>query len=196
MVNVAALKAAKDGAKEVSMADLEYETRKLTAFREGGHALVAILTDGAHPVHKVTIVPRGMSLGMVAQLPYKDETGASRKQMLAKLDVCMENEVTSGASSDLQKATSLARAMVTKYGMSKVVGLVADEYDDNGRFMSNETKKEVRELLDRAYNNAMTILTTHSNELHALANALLEKETLTGSQINTLLAQIEKNFLT
>ncbi|KAI3841094.1 hypothetical protein MKW92_004697 [Papaver armeniacum] len=225
MVNVAALKAAKDGAKEVSMADLEYakdkimmgserrsavisdETRKLTAFREGGHALVAIRTVGAHPVHKVTIVPRGMSLGMVAQLPDKDETGASRKQLLAELDVCMgrraaeelifgENEVTSGASSDLRKATSLARSMVTKYGMSKVVGLVADEYDANGRFMSNETKKEVRELLDRAYNNAKTILTTHSNELHALANALLEKETLTGSQINALLAQVEKNFLT
>ncbi|KAI3944198.1 hypothetical protein MKW98_016428 [Papaver atlanticum] len=139
-----------------------------------------------------------MSLGTVAPLPEKDETSASRKQLLAKLDVCMgrraaeevifgENEVTSGASSDLQEATSLARAMVTKYGMSKVVGLVADNYDDNWGGMDTETKKEVRELLDRAYNNAKTILTTHSNELHALANALLEKETLTGSQISALL---------
>ncbi|KAI3841093.1 hypothetical protein MKW92_004696 [Papaver armeniacum] len=223
MVNVAALKAAKDGATAVSMTDLEYakdkiimgserksavisdETRKVIAFREGGHALVAIHTDGAQPVHKVTIVPRGMSLGTVAQLPDKDETSASRKQLLAKLDVCMgrraaeevifgENEVTSGASSDLQEATSLARAMVTKYGMSKVVGLVADNYDDNWRGMDTETKKEVRELLDRAYNNAKTILTTHSNELHALANALLEKETLTGGQINALLEKKHMRF--
>ncbi|KAI3875628.1 hypothetical protein MKX03_026031 [Papaver bracteatum] len=216
MVNVAALKAAKAGANSVSMTDLEYakdkiimgsertsavisdETRKLTAFRESGHALVAILTDGAHPVHKVTIVQRGTCLGMVAQLPDKDETSASHKQLFAKLDVCMgrraaeevifgENGVTSGASSDLQEATSLARAMVTKYGMSKVVGLVADDCDCNGRCMDTETKKEVRQLLDRAYNNAKTILATHSNQLHILADALLEKETLTGPQINALL---------
>ncbi|KAL6005949.1 ATP-dependent zinc metalloprotease FTSH 5, mitochondrial [Asimina triloba] len=223
LVNIAALKAAMDGAKAVSMADLEYakdkimmgserksaviseESRKLTAFHEGGHALVAIYTDGAHPVHKATIVPRGMSLGMVSQLPDKDETSVSRKQMLARLDVCMggrvaeelifgENEVTSGASNDLQQATSLARAMVTKYGMSEEVGVVSHNYDDNGKSMSTETRliieKEVRRFLESAYNNAKTILTTHSKELHALANALLEHETLTGSQIKSLLAYL------
>ncbi|KAK9065565.1 hypothetical protein SSX86_014968 [Deinandra increscens subsp. villosa] len=224
LVNVAALKAAMDGAKSVSMSDLEFakdkimmgserksavisnEVRKLTAYHEGGHALVAIYTEGAHPVHKATIVPRGMALGMVAQLPEKDETSVSRKEMLARLDVCMggrvaeelifgENEVTSGASSDLEQATHLARAMVTKYGMSKEVGVVAHDYDDNGKSMSTETRllieKEVRELLERAYNNAKNILTTYSNEHHALANALLEHETLSGKQIKEMLAQLK-----
>ncbi|KAL0447389.1 UNVERIFIED_CONTAM: ATP-dependent zinc metalloprotease FTSH 4, mitochondrial [Sesamum latifolium] len=223
LVNVAVLKAAMDGAKAVTMADLEHakdkimmgserksavispESRKLTAYHEGGRALVAIHTDGALPVHKATIVPRGMALGMVSQLPEKDKTSVSHKQMLARLDVCMggrvaeelifgESEVTSGASDDLQQATSLARAMVTKYGMSRQVGVVTHNYDDDGKSMSIETRllieREVKEFLERAYNNAKHILTTHNKELHALASALLEHETLTGTQIKTLLAQL------
>uniref|UniRef100_M4EZQ0 AAA+ ATPase domain-containing protein n=1 Tax=Brassica campestris TaxID=3711 RepID=M4EZQ0_BRACM len=223
LVNVAALKAAMDGAKDVTMSDLEFakdrimmgserksaviseESRKLTAFHEGGHALVAIHTEGALPVHKATIVPRGMARGMVSQLPDKDETSISRKQMLARLDVCMggrvaeelifgESEVTSGASSDLEQATKLARAMVTKFGMSKEVGLVAHNYDDNGKSMSTETRllieREVKLLLEKAYNNARNILTVYNKELHALANALLQNETMSGKQIKELLADL------
>jgi len=178
----------------------------MTAFHEGGHALVAIHTDGALPVYKATIVPRGNSLGMVAQLPDKDMTNWSRRQMLAWLDVLMgglvaeelifgENELTSGPSSDLQQATRMAREMVTIYGMSTEVEHVSHNYSDNGRSMSSETRllieKEMKKLLDRAYNNAKTILTTRERELRALANALLEHETLTGSQIKDLLAKIK-----
>lgn len=132
LVNQAALKASIDGAEAVDMAAFEYskdkllmgaerksavitpEGAKLTAYHEGGHALVAMLTNGADPVHKATIMPRGQALGMVMQLPDKDQTSMSRRQMLARLDVCMGgrvaeeivfgvDEVTSGASSDIQQ---------------------------------------------------------------------------------------------
>ncbi|KAL5718920.1 ATP-dependent zinc metalloprotease FTSH 5 [Ranunculus cassubicifolius] len=223
LVNIATLKAAKDGCEGVSMADLEYakdkimmgaerrsaiipeETRKLTAYHESGHALVAIHTPGAQPVHKVTIVPRGNSLGMVAQLPEKDELNLSLRQLLAMLDVCMggraaeelvfgQNEITTGAASDFEKATSLARDMVMKYGMSLKVGFVSHKNDDDGKSMSMKTRllieDEVKKFLETAYNNAKNILTVYKEEHHALANALLENETLSGNKIKILLAQL------
>ncbi|MCO5551250.1 hypothetical protein L7F22_004748 [Adiantum nelumboides] len=218
LVNIAALKAAMDGAKSVGLVELEFakdkilmgsekksyflteQSKRLTAYHESGHALVALYTDGATPIHKATIVPRGDALGMVVQLPEKDQLTLTRKQMLAKLDVCMggivaeelifgHNEVTSGAESDLQSASGTARDMVIHYGMSKAVGLVAN----SSKTMSMETRllveTEVKELLQRAYDNAKNILMTHEEELHMLAKALLEQETMSVKDIKDLLAQ-------
>ena len=223
LVNLAALRAAVLNASAVTQAALEYakdrimmgaertsaviseENRRLTAYHEGGHALVAMYTDDAHPVHKATIVPRGMALGMVAQLPSKDETSVSRKQLLAKLDVCMggrvaeemifgEKEVTTGASSDLEQATRLARAMVTKYGMSEsVTGLVAYEYDRQAEATKAKIEGEVRKLVMEAYERAKALLTKHEKELHKLAEELLHKETLSGKQISELLGKKASN---
>ncbi|WVY92306.1 hypothetical protein V8G54_037820 [Vigna mungo] len=221
LINMAAIRAAMNDSKAVTMADLEHArekilmgselkstvvseaTRKLTAFREGGRALVAIYTDGADPVHKATIVPNATSLGRVRQLPDDDKLSVSRKEILAWVDVCMAGwaaeelifgEVSSTVSFELKQATRWARMMVTKYGMGNEVGPVTHEYNDKGRSMSSETRllieKEVKQLVERGYNNAKTILTTHSKEHHALANALLEHETLTGTQIKTLLAEV------
>jgi ATP-dependent metalloprotease len=222
LINIAALRAASQGATAVDMTALEFakdrilmgaerksaviseKNRKLTAYHEGGHALVALYTDGAHPVHKATVVPRGMALGMVMQLPESDdETSVTRRQLLAKLDVAMGGraaeelifgtaDVTTGASSDLEQATRLARAMVTKYGMSDIVGQMAIGYEEmaNGS-LSSETKalveSEVKKLLTAAHQRAVGILKSHEKELHTLAKELIEKETLTGQQINELL---------
>lgn len=222
LVNVAALKAARDKKEKVDMVALEYAkdrimmgaerksaviseaNRRLTAYHEGGHALVALHTDGAHPVHKATIVPRGMALGMVMQLPEDDETSVSRRQLLARLDVCMggrvaeelifgSGNVTTGASTDLEQATRLARAMVTKYGMSDRLGQISINYEDDGRSLSSETRAlveaEVKALVSSAYDRAKKLLMTHESDLHALAKELLEKETLSGHDIRELLAR-------
>jgi ATP-dependent metalloprotease len=230
LVNIAALKAAVDQAAAVTMSALEYakdrimmgterksaviseENRRLTAYHEGGHALVALFTDGALPIHKATIVPRGPALGMVMQLPEKDQTSISRKQLLARLDVAMggrvaeelifgEAEVTTGASSDLQHATRLARDMVTKYGMSKKVGNIAHDYEENqGLIISSETRQmiedETRVLVEDAYKRAEDLVKKHEKELHALAKALLTQETLSGRAIKRLLGLAEEKVAT
>jgi ATP-dependent metalloprotease len=218
LVNEAALKASIDGLKAINMATFEWakdkimmgserrsaviskETATVTAYHEGGHALVALKTGGADPVYKATIMPRGQALGMVTQLPDGDQTSMSKKQLLARLDVCMggrvaeelvfgAENVTSGASSDIQQATRLARAMVTQWGMSDSVGLVFHAKDGD---QSPETRaaidREVKAILDASHQRAKDLLLRHKADLDKLAKALLEHETLTGAEIVDLLA--------
>ncbi|ABP00236.1 predicted protein [Ostreococcus lucimarinus CCE9901] len=217
LINIAALKAALDGVASVGAKHLDFakdrilmgaartsaiitpENRKLTAYHEGGHALVALRTKGARPVHKATIVPRGQALGMVMQLPEKDELQMTRRQLLAMLDVTMggrvaeelifgSEEITTGASSDLQQATRLAREMVTRYGMSEKVGLASQDYASDE--LSSETRQlieiEVKAMLDAAYKRAKDLLTQHEGDLHTIARRLLDSESLSGSELKEL----------
>jgi len=222
IVNVAALHAAKIGAETVTTEDLEYakdkvlmgaerrsaiipkEVREVTAYHEGGHALMALHTPGAMPIHKATIMPRGQALGMVHQLPEEqDMLQRTKRQMLAELDVCMGGRaaeelifgpdyVTSGASSDIQKASQIARAMVERYGMgSSEIGVVFVP-SDRRQPISDETRQrvdeEVKNILNASYERARKLLTSHKKELHRLAKALIEHESLTSDHIKLVIA--------
>lgn len=212
LVNMAALKAAVENFAAVGMGHLEHakdkilmgaerksaalseETRRMTAYHEGGHALCCLYTNDALPVHKATIMPRGQALGMVSQLPSKDMTSMSKRQMLAKLDVCMggraaeeliygKEYVTSGASSDFQQATELAEAMVTQYGMSEKLGHVIYDKVNESTATRALIEGEVKRLLEESYGRAMGVLKKHEAELHRLADALIMHETLTGEEV-------------
>jgi ATP-dependent metalloprotease len=174
----------------------------MVAFHEGGHALVALFTEGALPIHKATIMPHGPALGLVAQVPDGDELNWTRKQLIARLDVAMggrcaeelifgNENITSGASSDIHNATMVARNMITKFGMgSEAVGRVMFDKEDYSN-VSSETRKiienEVKSLIEGAYERAMRILSEKSTELHRLAEALLEYETLTREEIELVI---------
>ncbi|GLU24383.1 hypothetical protein SLE2022_403230 [Rubroshorea leprosula] len=215
LVNIAAIKAAVEGADKLTAAQLEFakdriimgterktmflseESKKLTAYHESGHAIVAYNTEGAHPIHKATIMPRGSALGMVTQLPSSDETSISKKQLLARLDVCMggrvaeelifgQDHVTTGASSDLNTATELAKYMVSNCGMSDAIGPVHIKERPSSE-MQSRIDAEVVKLLREAYDRVKALLKKHEKALHALANALLECETLNAEEIKRIL---------
>ncbi|KAL1550695.1 ATP-dependent zinc metalloprotease FTSH 11, chloroplastic/mitochondrial, variant 2 [Salvia divinorum] len=215
LVNIAAIKAAVEGAEKLTAAQLEFakdriimgterktmflseDSKKLTAYHESGHAIVALNTEGAHPIHKATIMPRGSALGMVTQLPSDDETSISKKQLLARLDVCMggrvaeelifgKEHITTGASSDLNTATELAQYMVSSCGMSDEIGPVHIK-ERPGSEMQSRIDAEVVKLLREAYNRVKALLKKHEKALHALANALLEYETLNAEEIKRIL---------
>ncbi|MEJ2408590.1 MAG: ATP-dependent zinc metalloprotease FtsH [Novosphingobium sp.] len=229
LVNEAALLAARRNKRLVAMAEFEdakdkvmmgaerrsmvmtEEEKKMTAFHEAGHAIVSLNENASDPIHKATIIPRGRALGMVMRLPERDSYSYHRDKMLANLSVSMggrvaeelvfgHDKVSSGASSDIQYATSLARNMVTKWGMSDKLGPLQYEEQQEGylgmggshRLMSSdETNKlidtEIRLLVDNAHARATHILNEKKEALHTLANAMLEYETLSGDEIKQLL---------
>ncbi|PWZ30101.1 ATP-dependent zinc metalloprotease FTSH 9, chloroplastic/mitochondrial [Zea mays] len=197
LVNIAAIKAAVEGADKLNAVQLEFAKDRIimgTERRSIGHAIVALNTQGAHPIHKATILPRGSALGMVTQLPSQDETSISKKQLLARLDVCMggrvaeelifgEDNVTTGARNDLHTATELAQYMVSNCGMSDAIGPVHVKERPSVE-MQSRIDAEVVKLLREAYGRVKRLLKKHEKQLHALANALLERETLTADEIN------------
>ncbi|WP_208435332.1 ATP-dependent zinc metalloprotease FtsH [Bartonella phoceensis] len=231
LVNEAALMAASRNKRVVTMQEFEdakdkvmmgaerrstamtQEEKELTAYHEAGHAIVALNVPVADPVHKATIVPRGRALGMVMQLPEGDRYSMSYRWMISRLAIMMggrvaeelkfgKENITSGASSDIEQATKLARAMITRWGFSDLLGNVA--YGDNQdevflghsvartQNVSEETARmidmEVRKLIDDAYKSATNILKAKKKEWFALAQGLLEYETLTGAEINEVIA--------
>ena len=235
LVNEAALLAARKNKRVVTMSDVEEakdkvmmgaerrsmvmseDEKKLTAYHEGGHAIVALNEKASDPIHKATIIPRGRALGMVMRLPERDQLSVTREKMHSDIAVAMggriaeeiifgHDKVTSGASSDIDMVTKMAKNMVTKYGMSKELGTIA--YGENeeevflGRSvtkqqnMSEETARkvdaEVKKIVDKGYERARTILTEKIDDLHKIAKALLVYETLSGDEIRDLILRDKK----
>ena len=229
LVNEAALLAARRGRRAVSMREFEdakdkvmmgperrsmvmsEDEKALTAWHEAGHAIVALKTPQADPVHKATIIPRGRALGMVMQLPEDDRYSMSKVQMTSRLAILMggraaeevhfgKENVTAGASSDIQQATKLARAMVTRWGYSEKIGFVDHSETPSNSFLgqqmgsspvSEETARiiesEIKGLVQEGMDTAMRILDEFKDQWTAIAEGLLEYETLTGDEINTLI---------
>ena len=199
------------GAERRSMVMTEDE-KKATAYHESGHALVLMRVPGNNPLHKVTIIPRGRALGVTFSLPERDVHSHNMVQMKARLAMAFggriaeqliygDEELNTGAASDIQQATQIARAMVTEYGMSKKLGwLRYQESQDNGYLgglgtrsnVSEDTARmidaEVRTLIEEAEATARKVLTENMEELHKLTNALLEYETLSGDEAKKVIA--------
>jgi cell division protease FtsH len=198
------------GAERRSMVMSEDE-KKLTAYHEAGHAVVGLNVPEHDPIHKATIIPRGRALGLVLSLPERDQLSVSYTKYRSKIAMAMggrvaeelifgPEKVTSGATSDIQQVSKIARAMVTQFGMSERIGYIdyANEQQSylgsygGGTNHSAETQKaideEVRRLIDEGYNEAKRILTEKREDLERLAQGLLEYETLTGSEITRVIA--------
>ncbi len=234
LVNEAALLAARRNRKDVTMLDFENakdkvmmgaerksmamseDEKRLTAFHEGGHAIVALSVKGSDPVHKATIIPRGRALGMVMQLPEGDRYSMSYEQMISRLAILMggrvaeelvfgKDKITSGASSDIEQATRLARAMVTRWGYSEELGVVAYGENQEEVFLGHSVSRtqniseatartidsEIRRLVQGGFEEAKRILVERAADHALLANALLKYETLSGDEILNLFKGIE-----
>jgi cell division protease FtsH len=215
MVTQAEFEEAKDkvmmGAERKSLVMTE-EEKMLTAYHEGGHAIVGLNVIATDPIHKATIIPRGRALGMVMQLPERDKLSMSLEQMTSRLAIMMggrvaeelvfgREKVTSGASSDIEQATRLARMMVTRWGLSEELGTVSYGENQDEVFLGMSVSRtqnaseatvqkidtEIRRFVEEGYNEATRILTEKRADLEALAKGLLEFETLSGDEITDLL---------
>jgi cell division protease FtsH len=227
LVNEAALMAVTNGRETVETKDLEEardklrfgrsrksmamteDEKRLTAYHEAGHAIMTVVTKKADPLHKVTIIPRGMALGVTMSLPEKDRHAMSMQEILARLRVCFGGrvaeamvcgDITSGAQNDIEQATELARMMVTKWGMSDRVGPISYAEGEEHLFLGREVTRtvnhsesvavvidaEIKRFLEEAYQDTVKALETHRDALHRVANALLQHETLEGSEVEAL----------
>ena len=198
------------GAERRSMVITE-EEKRLTAYHEGGHALVAYHCPASDPIHKATIIPRGRALGIVMRLPETDRYSHSREKLEADIAVAMggriaeeivfgREKVTSGAVQDIEMATKMARAMVTRFGMSDKLGPIAYEENEEEVFLGHSVTRtknvseatakaiddEIREFVNAGFERAKKLLTDHEDQLHAIAQGLLEYETLTGEDIDAV----------
>lgn len=198
------------GAERRSMVMTEDERRN-TAYHESGHALVAKLLPKSDPVHKVTIIPRGRALGVTMQLPEEDRYSYDRDYLLTRIAILFGgriaeevfmNQMTTGASNDFERASQLARDMVMRYGMSDKLGVMVYAENEGEVFLGRSVTKtthisektmqavdaEIRRILDEQYNRARTLIEEHKTEMHRMAKALLDWETIDGEQIDEILA--------
>ncbi|MGL5253340.1 MAG: ATP-dependent zinc metalloprotease FtsH [Moraxella sp.] len=226
LVNEAALFAARNNKASVDMNDFEEakdklymgperksmvlreEERRATAYHEAGHALVAEMLPGTDPVHKVTIMPRGWALGVTWQLPEHDQTSIYKSKMLNDIAILFGgriaeevfiNQQSTGASNDFERATKMARAMVTKYGMSDAMGVMVYEEDENqgyfggsSRTISEATQQkvddEVRRILEAQYDIARALIEGNADKMHAMVEALMKWETIDRDQLQDIMA--------
>jgi len=227
LLNEAALLAARMNKKAIGMAELEEardkvrwgrerrslamtdDEKRSTAWHEAGHALVNVLLEHTHPLHKVTIIPRGQALGSTMSLPKQDVLNRRRKEMLDMIAMIMAGriaeeiyakDISTGASGDIQQATQIARAMVCHYGMSDKLGMI--QYGDNNEYVflgremirskdyseriAQEIDGEVKRIIDEGYERARSLIETHRDKLEMLAQKLLEFETLDGNQVEEI----------
>jgi cell division protease FtsH len=228
LINEAAIRAARESHTKISMNDIEFakdkvimgserkslvindHERKVTAYHEAGHALVAKLTPGTDPVHKVTIIPRGMALGLTMQIPIEDKYMMSRDYLLKTINILLAgraaeeiifNERTTGAGNDLERASEIARKMVTEWGMSEKVGPIRLTKKEGEVFLGKEMStgsqlspttseiidSEIKSIIVNANNEAMNLLKENEKFLHDLANLLLEQEVVDSKELNKLL---------
>jgi cell division protease FtsH len=202
------------GAERRSMV-LSNEDKRITAYHEAGHTLVGLKVPNADPVHKVTIIPRGMALGLTWQLPEGDRLNASKEYMLGQIAILMGGRIaeevflgsiTTGASSDLERATELARSMVCEYGMSELgpvtfgkkeeqifLGREISQHRDFSEETAIKIDQQVKKIVSEQYERAQAIITDNRDSMVRLTEALLEHETLDGVQIRRIVAGLPVN---